>query len=57
MPPELRVWSISTREFREDLEWAIVVPGDEKASPAVAVLLAELAARGVAIQTLERASS
>ena len=48
-PPELAAWQISTREFREHLEWAIVVPGDGEISPAVAQLLAELAARGIAI--------
>lgn len=48
-PPELRLWTISTREFRENLEWAIVVPGDTEHSPAVAQLLDELRARGIAI--------
>jgi hypothetical protein len=47
-PPELAGWRISTREFREDLEWAIVVPGgDGETSPAVVQLLNELRARGV----------
>ena len=36
-PPHLAAWSISTREFREDLEWTIVVPGEADASPAVAL--------------------
>ncbi len=49
-PETLRPWRISTREFREDLEWAIVVPGDGQASPAVAQLLAELRARGVHVR-------
>lgn len=48
-PPDLARWRISTREFREDLEWAIVVTGERETTPAVAVLLAELAARGVRI--------
>ena len=36
--PHLAPWRISTREFRENLEWAIVVPGDRETSPAVADL-------------------
>jgi hypothetical protein len=52
-PPELQRWSISTREFREDLEWAIVVPEATPASDAVAVLLLELAARGIRILNTE----
>ena len=46
-PPELSAWRISTREFRENLEWAIVVPGDGEMSQAVVQLLNELRARGV----------
>ena len=42
--------AISTKEFRENLEWAIVVPGDGEMSPAVAQLLAELSARGIPIE-------
>ena len=49
MPPSLNRWSISTREFRENLEWAVVVPGDSPTSPAVAQLLNELEARGIVI--------
>jgi hypothetical protein len=48
-PPELQQWTISTREFRENLEWAIVVPDLNAASPAVAELLLELAARHIRI--------
>jgi len=48
-PAALRKWSISTREFREHLEWAIIVPGDGEISPAIAELLEELSARGIAI--------
>ncbi|MEO7145648.1 MAG: hypothetical protein ABI165_19305 [Bryobacteraceae bacterium] len=48
-PPALDGWRISTREFRENLEWAVVVPGDGEISSAVADLLGELAARGIAI--------
>ena len=48
-PPPLDQWSISSREFREDLTWAVVTPGDGETSQAVAELLSELSARGVAI--------
>jgi hypothetical protein len=48
-PPALDRWSISTREFREDLAWAVVAPGAGKISQAVAELLRELSARGIAI--------
>ena len=46
-PVELTEWTISTREFRENLQWAIVVPGDSAHSPAVVQLLEELRARGI----------
>jgi hypothetical protein len=49
-PPELEGWSISTREFRENLVWAVIVPGDGDMKAAVTQLLAELAARGVVIR-------
>ncbi len=48
-PVALRQWSISTKEFREDLEWAVLVPGDGEISSAVAKLLEELAGRGITI--------
>jgi len=48
-PPTLDLWTIVTREFRENLEWAVTVPGDNHMSPAVAQLLAELSARGIVI--------
>jgi hypothetical protein len=48
-PPPLDRWRIISREFRENLEWALVVPGDGKTSPAVKKLLEELSARGIAI--------
>src|ERR1700676_3750373 len=48
-PISLLSWTISTREFRENLEWAVVVPGDGEISRGVAQLLAELSARGIAI--------
>ena len=43
-------WEIRNKEFRENLEWAVIVPGDRETSPGVAELLAELAARGVEIR-------
>jgi len=52
MPAHLEAWRISTREFRENLEWAIVVPGERETSPAVVQLLDELRARGIVIVTL-----
>jgi hypothetical protein len=55
-PPRLQAWRIRTREFREDLEWAVVVPGDDQTSPAVALLLQELSARGIAIRDSRIAS-
>jgi hypothetical protein len=48
-PAELQRWEIVNREFRENLKWAVVVPGEGEVSPAVAALLSELAARGVNI--------
>ncbi|MEO8028927.1 MAG: hypothetical protein ABI823_20775 [Bryobacteraceae bacterium] len=45
--PELGAWRISTKEFREHLEWAIAVPAETGYSAAVAQLLGELAARGI----------
>jgi hypothetical protein len=48
-PPSLDPWQIVTREFRENLEWAVMVPGDGETSPAVATLLQELTARGIVI--------
>jgi hypothetical protein len=48
-PVALQPWSISTREFRENLEWAVVVPGDGEVTPAVAQLLEELSATGITV--------
>jgi hypothetical protein len=48
-PPSLQKWSIRTREFRENLEWAVVVPGDGQIVPAVTQLLEELSTRGITI--------
>ena len=54
-PPELSAWQISSKEFRENLQWAVVVPGENPASPAVEQLLDELRARGIAIQIFDSA--
>jgi hypothetical protein len=51
-PPELSHWRISTREFRENLQWAVITPSGTAPSPAVAQLLEELAARGVRIEQI-----
>jgi hypothetical protein len=40
-------WQIRSKEFRENLEWAVIVPGDHDVAPGVAELLAELSSRGV----------
>jgi hypothetical protein len=48
-PPHLDRWQIVNREFRENLEWAVMVPGDGDTSPAVVMLLEELTARGIVI--------
>jgi hypothetical protein len=52
--PVLGQWQIRTKEFRENLEWAMVVPGDRETSAGVVELLAELSARGVAIHRCGR---
>jgi len=49
-PPSLQQWEIISRAFREDLEWAVIVPGQGEVSSAVAQLLSELSARGVAVE-------
>jgi hypothetical protein len=48
-PPDLEHWQISSREFRENLVWAVWVPGVDDISPAVAELLRELSGRGIVI--------
>ena len=42
-------WRISTREFREEIAWAVVIPAGSALQPAVAQLLQEVAGRGVAV--------
>ena len=54
MPSSLQKWTISTREFRENLVWAVVVPGDGEISSAVAQLLDELRSRGIVIHSSEK---
>ena len=49
-PPPLDRWYIVSREFRENLEWAVIAPGNGAMSPAVTKLLDELLARGVSLQ-------
>jgi hypothetical protein len=46
-PSALNQWRIVTSEFRENLEWAVVVPGDGERSQAVAQLLST---RGIVIR-------
>jgi hypothetical protein len=48
-PHALDRWYIVSREFRENLTWAVVVPGDREVSPAVMKLLGELSERGITI--------
>ena len=54
MPPALHEWRIISKAFREDLAWAVIVPGDRKVSQAINELLAELSARGIAIHDSSR---
>ena len=51
VPTALGQWQIRNKEFRENLRWAVIVPGDREASPGVVELLAELADRGIAAAT------
>jgi len=50
--PSFGQWEIRSKEFRENLEWAVIVPGDREPSPGVVQLLGELSARGVTIRRL-----
>jgi hypothetical protein len=43
-------WEIRSNALRENLEWAVIVPGDREASPGVQQLLAELVQREVIIR-------
>jgi len=51
-PAVLAPWRISSKEFREDLQWAVMVPGQGEVSPSVAQLLEELRARGITVAQL-----
>ncbi len=55
-PPGFETWRVVTREFRENLQWAVVVPGETETSPAVKKLLEELSVRGIMIQVYEAGS-
>ncbi|MEI9813630.1 MAG: hypothetical protein WDO18_13720 [Acidobacteriota bacterium] len=46
-PPALAKWTIISKEFRENLKWAVVVPGESPISAAVEQLLRELRERMV----------
>jgi hypothetical protein len=48
-------WEIRTKEFRENLEWAVVVPDELETSAGVAELLGELSGRGIEIRRCNRA--
>jgi hypothetical protein len=48
-PPLLDQWHIVSREYRENLQWAVVTPGYDEPSAAVSTLLDELSARGITI--------
>jgi hypothetical protein len=43
-------WEIRTKEFRENLEWAVIVPAETEMSAGVAKLLAEISVRGIEIR-------
>lgn len=49
-PAHLAAWRILNRAFREELTWAVAIAGEGDPSPAVQVLLAELAARGIPLR-------
>ncbi len=42
-------WTITTREVREDIEWAVVLDSDTSPQSAVLQLLTGISARGVPI--------
>src|SRR5579883_3185472 len=49
LPAQLQKWQISSREYRENLQWAVIVPGVGETSSAIRTLLDELIARGITI--------
>jgi hypothetical protein len=42
-------WEIRTKEFRENLEWAVIVSSESKISAGVLKLLKEISTRGIEI--------
>ena len=46
-PQQLSAWKIINKAFREDLQWAVVVPASSETSPAIVALLGELRKRGI----------
>jgi hypothetical protein len=52
--PRFGKWEIRTKEFRENLEWAVIVPGESKISDGILKLLAEISARGIQIRECEK---
>ena len=46
-PEPLQAWKIINKAFRENLEWAVIVPASTSMSAAVRTLLDELEARGI----------
>jgi hypothetical protein len=49
-PATYKGWEIRTKEFREELEWVVVVPHPLPIQPAVQELLDQLAGRGIPIR-------
>jgi len=47
--PDLDLWRISSNEYRENLAWAVLAPGEGDISAAVSQLLDELSRRGIVI--------
>jgi hypothetical protein len=45
-------WQIKTQEFRENLQWAVVIPDARETFLGVTQLLGDLSARGVVIRRL-----
>ena len=50
VPNSFGKWEIRNNVFRENLEWAVIVPGESEISPVISKLLAEVAGRGVVIR-------
>lgn len=43
-------WQVSTKEFRENLEWAVVMAGESEPQEAILVLLGELRGRNIPVR-------